>query len=71
MRKYTLSPESTTEPPVYSFHENGFWRHVKMNGNIGTDQRGDRWILRGGKLYSEFSYHVIDINDCFTSKNAA
>jgi len=31
-----------------------------MNGSVGTDQHGDRWFLRNGNLYSEFSYHIIE-----------
>lgn len=71
MQSYQISSNSTTEPQVYSFHIMGFWHHVKMNGNIGVDQRGDRWILRSGKLYSEFNYYIIDIKNCFTPKKDA
>jgi hypothetical protein len=45
-----------------SFYIAGFWRHVIMSGNIGTDQHGERWIKRDNRLYSEFSYYVIDLN---------
>lgn len=47
----------------YSFQINTIWHHVTMNGSVGTDQQGNRWSLRNGKLYSEFSYHIIDPNE--------
>jgi hypothetical protein len=43
-----------------SFNLNGFWFHVKMDGNTGVDQHGDRYYLQNGKLYAEHSYHVIE-----------
>lgn len=52
----------------YSFQINTFWIHLTMNGNTGTDQFGDRWFLRNGKLYSEFSYHIIPLNKTEESK---
>jgi hypothetical protein len=65
-------------PPVkHSFHINALWFHVTMTGRMtvfgedGFDQRGGRWFLRNGKLYSEFLPHIIDIADCFIPKNLA
>jgi hypothetical protein len=54
-------------PQMYSFSINAFWFHVQLNGNVGKDQHGDRWFLRNDKLYSEFSYHIIDTKDCLTT----
>lgn len=44
-----------------SFELHGFWIHVNLAGSTGTDQHGDKWTLKNGKLYAEHSYHVIDI----------
>lgn len=57
---------STTELQNVSFHiGGGFWKHVRiLNNHVGVDQHGERWFVRGGKLYSEFSYHIISLKNC-------
>lgn len=67
-QNYTSSTTLQNRPPMYSFHINGFWRHVTMTnketalGVEGIDQRGDRWFLLNDRLHSEHLPHIISIN---------
>jgi len=65
--------QTVTNPQnsVYSFQLNTFWIHVTMNGDVGTDQHGDKWFLRNGKLCHDLTYWVIPVKNCFTSKKLA
>jgi hypothetical protein len=68
MQNYTSQTKSQSSAAmrngnVISYSRNGFWFHVTMNGNIGTDQHGDKYTLHNGKLYAEHSSRVQDVNE--------
>jgi hypothetical protein len=61
MQNYT----NNSKPQIISFDlGGGFWRHVKMNGNVGIDQHGEPWKLIGDHLHGEFYPQIIPLKNC-------